>query len=189
MVMNAYVQLGKLENPVKVFDEMQGMGMNPFVSCYIPLITAYIPLLTTAIKLKLTMEKNGINPNAVSYNTIIHGFCKEGKLHDAFKVFHEMKRVNVDPNTEKQRKLPYLVKELDKKNLVPNSSTFSALIKAQCARKNPDRGFQLDKSMVKSNLFPNEDTVKMLILSFLQTDDYDGAFGVFKRDVREAYWA
>ncbi|CAH1413091.1 unnamed protein product [Lactuca virosa] len=116
----------------------------------------------------------------------------------AFKIFHEMKRVNVDPNTVtyntlitacsqsglcnegKTKKAAYLVKELDKKKLVPNSSTFSALIKAQCVRKNPDRGFQLYKSMVKSNCRPNEDTVKMLILSYLQTDDYDGVFSVFR---------
>ncbi|CAH1436089.1 unnamed protein product [Lactuca virosa] len=38
--------------------------------------------------------------------------------------------------------------------------------------------------MVKSNCRPNEDTMKMLILSFLQTDDYDGAFGVFKEMIK-----
>ncbi|CAH1436096.1 unnamed protein product [Lactuca virosa] len=118
------------------------------------------------------MRRSKITINVFTLNMVMNDYVQLGKLENAVQVFDEMQG--------KTKKAAYLVKEHAKKKLVPNSSTFSALIKAQCARKNPDRGFQLYKSMVKSNCRPNEDTVKMLILSFLQTDDYDGAFGVFK---------
>ncbi len=45
------------------------------------------------------MEKNGVHQDVVTLNTLIHGFCKEGKLHEANKVFIEMKAMNVTPNT------------------------------------------------------------------------------------------
>ncbi|XP_024977676.1 pentatricopeptide repeat-containing protein At4g26680, mitochondrial isoform X1 [Cynara cardunculus var. scolymus] len=230
IVINAFCQLGELENAVKVFDEMQDMGFNGSVSSYNTLIAGYVhqSLLTTGIKLKVTMEKNGVRPNAITYNTLIHGFCKEGRLHDAYKLFNEMKSMDVAPNTitynilisgycqagktekgnevfeemlrngikadiltynalllglcneGKTRKAAYLVKELDKKKLVPNSSTFAALIRGQCARKNPDRALKLYKSMLKSGCRPNEHTLKMLMLCFLQNDDYGGVFDVLK---------
>ena len=73
-----------------------------------------------------------------------------------------------------------MVKELDKKKLVPNALTIDALIRGQCVRKNPECGFQLYKSVIKSGCRPNEDTIQMLMSSFVQNDDYDGAFCVFK---------
>jgi pentatricopeptide repeat protein len=125
------------------------------------------------------VDKNGVHQDVVTtLGTLIHGFCKEGKLHEANKVFIEMKAMNVTPNTVtyntlingysqvgnsemgsklyemlrnqvkadiltynalifglckegKTKKAAYLVKELDKDNLVPNASTFSALIYGQ----------------------------------------------------------
>ncbi|MBA0732851.1 hypothetical protein Gogos_016914, partial [Gossypium gossypioides] len=78
----------------------------------------------------------------------------------------------------KTKKAAYLVKELDKDNLVPNASTFSALISGQCVRKNSDRAFQLYKTMIRSGFHPNENTYSMLISTSFKNEDFDGAVQV-----------
>ncbi|KVH92844.1 Pentatricopeptide repeat-containing protein [Cynara cardunculus var. scolymus] len=144
IVINAFCQLGELENAVKVFDEMQDMGFNGKTE--------------KGNEVFEEMLRNGIKADILTYNALLLGLCNEGKT----------------------RKAAYLVKELDKKKLVPNSSTFAALIRGQCARKNPDRALKLYKSMLKSGCRPNEHTLKMLMLCFLQNDDYGGVFDVLK---------
>ena len=62
-----------------------------------------------------------LKTDILTYNALILGLCKERKT----------------------KKAAYLVKELDSKKLIPNSSTFYALISVQCERKNYERAFQL----------------------------------------------
>jgi pentatricopeptide repeat protein len=37
------------------------------------------------------MPKQGLNPNVVTYNTLIGGFCKVGNCKEAIKLFKQMK--------------------------------------------------------------------------------------------------
>ncbi|CAH1436095.1 unnamed protein product [Lactuca virosa] len=190
-----YINQGLLTTAIKLKLTMEKNGISPNAITYNTIIHGFCKegKLHDAFKVLHEMKRVNVDPNTITYNTLITACSQSGKIEKGNQIFEEMIRTGVKPdiltynalllglcNEGKTKKAAYLVKELDKKKLVPNSSTFSSLIKAQCARKYPDRGFQLYKIMVKSNCRPNEDTVKMLILSFLQTDDYDGAFGVFK---------
>ncbi|CAN6915076.1 unnamed protein product [Brassica oleracea var. botrytis] len=65
------------------------------------------------------MVFKGIKRDILTYNALILGLCKQAKT----------------------KKAAHFVKELDKENLVPNSSTFSALIMGQCVRRSADCGF------------------------------------------------
>ncbi|KAK1565506.1 hypothetical protein Q3G72_028238 [Acer saccharum] len=55
-------------------------------------------LLSSAMKLKNSMGKDGLQPNVITFNTLIYGFCKEGKLHEANMMLSGMKSMNVTPN-------------------------------------------------------------------------------------------
>lgn len=79
-----------------------------------------------------------------------------------------------------------MVKELDKGNLVPNASTFSALIAGQCVRNNSERAFLVYRSMVRSGFSPNENTFRMLASAFCKNEDFDGAVQVL-RDMLERF--
>jgi pentatricopeptide repeat protein len=46
------------------------------------------------------MEKKEVHQDVVTFNMLIHGFCKEAKLHEV-KVFIEMRAMNATPNTVK----------------------------------------------------------------------------------------
>ncbi|KAF9669626.1 hypothetical protein SADUNF_Sadunf14G0126900 [Salix dunnii] len=163
LVLSAFCKSGKLEKAVEVLREMESVGITPNVVSYNTLIAGHCNkgLLSIATKLKNLkgkneMLRNGVKTDILTYNALILGLCKEGKT----------------------KKAAFLVKELDKENLVPNASTFSALISGQCARKNSDRAFQLYKSMVRSGCHPNEQTFKMLISAFIENEDFEGAFNV-----------
>ncbi|KAE8075531.1 hypothetical protein FH972_014237 [Carpinus fangiana] len=156
MVMRAYSKLGKLEKALETFREMESMGFRPNTASYNTLIAGHCSkgLLSFAIKLKNSMERSGVQQDVVTSNMLIHGVCKEGKLHEANRVFIEMKAANVTPNIEgKTKNTAYLVKELDKHNLVPNASTFSALF------VDFDGAVQVLKEMFERSMAPNSSTL------------------------------
>ncbi|KAL5993651.1 hypothetical protein ACLOJK_040903 [Asimina triloba] len=72
-------------------------------------------------------QRNGVSVDILAYSALILELCKEGKT----------------------KKASYLVEKLDKENLVPNASTFSALIVGRFKRQNSERAFQLFKIMNK----------------------------------------
>ena len=51
--------------------------------------------LKTLKKLLYQTIKEGKNPNVITFNTMIDGLCKEGKLGDGMKLFFEMSNKNV----------------------------------------------------------------------------------------------
>lgn len=57
-------------------------------------------LMSMAMKFEILSGKNGVSLNDVTYNTLIHGFCKEGQLNEANKIFREMKAAVIAPNVE-----------------------------------------------------------------------------------------
>nr|XP_043622462.1 pentatricopeptide repeat-containing protein At4g26680, mitochondrial [Erigeron canadensis] len=191
----AYVNQGLLTTGMDLKVTMEKNGISADVITYNTLIHGFCKegKMKDAYKLFNEMNRANVAPNTVTFNTLISGYCKAGKTEKGNQVFEEMMRNGFKAdiltynalllglcNEGKTRKAAYLVQELDKKKLVPNASTFAALIRGQCVRRNPERGFQLYKSMRKSGCRPIVDTVKMLMSSFVQNDDYDGVFCLFK---------
>ena len=79
MVIGAFCKLGKLENAVEVFKEMERMGFSTTIASYNTLIVGYCNkgLLCSAVKLKKSMGKDSLQPNVITFNTLIYGFGKE----------------------------------------------------------------------------------------------------------------
>ncbi|KAL0688564.1 hypothetical protein Bca4012_088241 [Brassica carinata] len=75
------------------------------------------------------MVFKGIKRDILTYNALILGLCKQAKT----------------------KKAAHFVKELDKENLVPNSSTFSALIMGQC-NEDFDGAVQVLREMVRRSV-------------------------------------
>ena len=44
------------------------------------------------------MPKQGLNPDVVTYNTLMNELCKMGNVKEAIKLFQQMKGSNVVPN-------------------------------------------------------------------------------------------
>lgn len=199
MMINAFCQLGKLENAIQMFDEMQDMGINPNVSSYNTLISAYISkgLLTTGIKLKSTMEKNGIAPDVITYNTIIHGFCKEGKLSEGYKMFNEMKSMNLAPNTVtynvmisgycqsgKTEKGTQIFEEMLRNGIKADILTYNALLLGLCNEGKTRKAAYLVQELDKKKLVPNSSTFAALIRGQCTRNNPERAFQLYKSMIK-----
>ncbi|GFZ05274.1 tetratricopeptide repeat (TPR)-like superfamily protein [Actinidia rufa] len=192
MFISALCKFGKLEKAVEVFGEMESMGCAPTVASYNTLIAGHC----NQGLLSICHESQDFDGEEWQIMLLLthSSFCKGGKLHETNKHFSMMKGMDVSPNTvtyntliqgynqvgRKTKKAAYLVKELDSKKLIPNSSTFYALISGQCEGKNYERAFQLSKSMIRCGCHPNEHTLKILISTFLENEDFDGAILVLR---------
>jgi pentatricopeptide repeat protein len=52
-----------------------------------------------AMKLLDSMVLVGLKPNGVTYNTLINGYCKTGRVQDALTLFSQMLRTGVAIDT------------------------------------------------------------------------------------------
>jgi len=53
-----------------------------------------------AIKLFDNIAKQGLVPNAITFNTLIDTFCKDGKMEDAFALRKSMLEEGFFPNVQ-----------------------------------------------------------------------------------------
>lgn len=85
------------------------------------------------------MLEKGIQPNIMTYNTIIHGVCKEGRMRDSLKILNEMG------------------------DLVPNNVSYTTLIDGYCREDNLNGGFKLWDEMIIKGLVPGMMTYNVLL--------------------------
>ncbi|XP_006843235.2 pentatricopeptide repeat-containing protein At4g26680, mitochondrial [Amborella trichopoda] len=152
---------GKLHEANKLFCEMKAANVAPNTVTYNSLINGCSEFGDSEMGCQLHMEmvKNGVPVDILTYNSLILGLCKDGKT----------------------RKASYIVKEIgDKEGLVPNASTFAALITGQCKRQNTERAFQLYKTMIRRGYHPNSDTFITLISSFCKNEDFEGGAQILR---------
>ncbi|KAK9950643.1 hypothetical protein M0R45_006120 [Rubus argutus] len=87
------------------------------------------------------MNRRGIKPDHISYNTLICGYSKRGDMNDAFKVRDEMLSIGFNPTL----------------------LTYNALIKGLCKNQEGDLAEGLLKEMVTRGIRPDDSTYYYLI--------------------------
>lgn len=107
------------------------------------------------------MPQKGVDPNIISYNTVLNGFLKKGDEAG----FEE------------------ILKEITKKGLSPNVVTYNCRISALCGKGKSFEAEELLDAMVAKDVYPNRLSFKTLIDAFCKEGegDVDSAMRVFKR--------
>ncbi|KAK6126598.1 hypothetical protein DH2020_039644 [Rehmannia glutinosa] len=101
------------------------------------------------------MRWDGLEPNLVTYTAIILGFCKKGKLDEAFAIFGMLKRLGIEAD----------------------EFTYAILIHGVCRRGDFDLVFQLLDEMEKRGINPGVVTYNTVINGLSKvgrTSDADG---------------
>ncbi|KAK8546760.1 hypothetical protein V6N13_093803 [Hibiscus sabdariffa] len=127
-----YGRSGMFEHAYKVFDEMPKRGLMSF--------NALMGACVNAKKFdkvdgffKELPQKLSIEPNLVSYNTVINAFCEMGSLDSA--------RLMLD--------------EMEKKGVQPDVITFNTLLHSFCKNGRVGDGEKIWGKMVEKNVAPD----------------------------------
>eukprot|EP00210_Caulerpa_lentillifera_P000292 g285.t1 len=115
--------------------------------------------LSTAEKLFKLMIKREVDPDAVTYNTLMNGYLKSGNYGKVFKLFDEMKR----------------------KYITPSSITFGIVIRACAQTGNLRRALRLFNRMKSDHeLIPNEFIYSALLKVCITVKDLKIAQRIFE---------
>nr|TKW20182.1 hypothetical protein SEVIR_4G069100v2 [Setaria viridis] len=107
------------------------------------------------------MWEGGVTPNLVTFNSLVNGLCKPGRMQDARKVFDEIVREGL---------------EMIQKRVLTDVVTFTSLIHAMC-RANLGRAMALMKQMREGGIRMNETA---LIDGFCKKGFLDDALLIMK---------
>nr|AAO64862.1 At5g25630 [Arabidopsis thaliana]BAC41864.1 unknown protein [Arabidopsis thaliana] len=98
-VMNAWSSAGYMEKAAQVFKEMVKAGVKPDAHAYSILAKGYVrakgPKKAEELLETLIVESR---PNVVIFTTVISGWCSNGSMDDAMRVFNKMCKFGVSPN-------------------------------------------------------------------------------------------
>lgn len=113
-----------------------------------------------AEKLLMEMKDGKMEPQLVTYNSMINGYCEVRKMEDAEKMVVEMKARNLEPNlityntlingyskVQKMEEAEKLVVEMKERNIEPDLVTYVNMIKGYVAINKVDDGLELVEEM------------------------------------------
>jgi len=92
------------------------------------------------------MEKQGVRPNVVTYNTVLSRYVKEGKFSQALKLFEEMKSKSMGDEEEEGG---------EQESIKPNLLTYSTLIHGFGKKGEMDRALLLFEDMKNDGITPD----------------------------------
>ncbi|KAK8664831.1 hypothetical protein V6N13_084604 [Hibiscus sabdariffa] len=135
-LMLLYGKAGMFEHAHKLFDEMPELNCQRTVNSLNALLSAYIHSKKfdgVGKLLEELTEKIGIEPNLVSYNTVIKAYCEMGSMDSAVSV----------------------IDTLEKKGLEPDIITFNTLLDGFFSRGQIADGEEIWGLMEKKNVVPD----------------------------------
>ncbi|RVW44758.1 Pentatricopeptide repeat-containing protein [Vitis vinifera] len=125
-----------------------------------------------ALGIQDRMERGGVSPDIVTYNSLIYGFCREGRMREALRLFREIN------------------------GATPNHVTYTTLIDGYCRVNDLEEALRLrevmevegltlvlrygvcnevKKKMLEAGLKPDQFTFKALIHGFCKLHEVDSA--------------
>ncbi|XP_020262243.1 pentatricopeptide repeat-containing protein At1g09820-like [Asparagus officinalis] len=144
--------------------KLSTFSLNPLLSSLIK--THHLNLAQSVFNQMLTSRK--IAPNSITFNTMINGLCKSGKLTKAEDMIKDMKAWGVSPNVVtyntlidgyckrgKMYRADGLVKEMVGFGILPNSVTFNVLIDGYCKDGNLKGGLKFFEEMKRQGVEPS----------------------------------
>ncbi|CAD6229562.1 unnamed protein product [Miscanthus lutarioriparius] len=185
-VLAAYVDTGDFDSLATAFDE-------------IPASQKAEP--SAALDVISLMEKCGLTPDMVSFNSLLNGFYNNGRFDKAEKIWEMMKERNLQPNAKSYNaKLRGLVAEgrmedavavierMQKEGSKPDSVSYNELIRGYCREGRLDDSKKVYEDLVKNGYAPNKGTFETLIPCLVEAGELDLALNccqeIFNRKCR-----
>ncbi|CAH2033668.1 unnamed protein product, partial [Thlaspi arvense] len=170
LVIEGYCRQGLLDEAWGVIKHMLNAGVSPTASTYNIYIRALCEFRSIEDARRLLLDMGA--PDVVSYNTLMHGYVKAGKIAEAFLLFGELRDRNISPSVV----------------------TYNTLMDGLCESGNLEPAQRLKEEMVSQNIYPDVKTYTTLVKGFVKNGNlamatavYDEMLGKGIRPDRYAY--
>eukprot|EP00933_Yihiella_yeosuensis_P071182 TRINITY_DN79387_c0_g1_i1.p1 TRINITY_DN79387_c0_g1~~TRINITY_DN79387_c0_g1_i1.p1 ORF type:complete len:954 (+),score=224.23 TRINITY_DN79387_c0_g1_i1:150-3011(+) len=182
----------------KVYDEMMALKLGFTVVTFNSLIDvcARSGEMNRVQPLMEDMTKTGIEPNVITYSTVLKGYCSANRLDEAFMILEEMKRnSNLRPDEVTYNTLldgcarqglfdrgMSVLTEMRTAGVSPSNFTLSVLVKLATRSKRTNKAFELcDEISKEFRLRLNIHVYNNLIQACISNNDHRRSHSVFEQ--------
>ncbi|XP_039002765.1 pentatricopeptide repeat-containing protein At1g62930, chloroplastic-like [Hibiscus syriacus] len=182
MLIRALCKFGEWRLTTKFFENMIGSEISPDAVTFNSMIdclckegksskaSEILELMTRKGKenrrshtmLELMCQRN-VKSDAITYNSLIHGFCYSGKWEEATSLLHRMMNERVDPDV----------------------ATFNSFINALCGEKRTKEANTMLELLCQRNVKPEVVTYNSLIHGFCHSGKWEEAMSLLDRMMNE----
>ncbi|KAF9626148.1 hypothetical protein IFM89_031275 [Coptis chinensis] len=205
-LINGLCQEGDIDRAMEVFNEATVNGTKPNIVVYNSVIKGLCQqgLILQALNLLDEMFENGCSPNmwtynivinglyAVSFGTVIHGFCESGDVEGAYKLFMKMEQqvhilhtaatYNIMINAFSEKLNVHMAEklfhEMGHKGCIPDGFTYRALIDGFSQKGNIDTGYKFLVEMIDKGYTPSLTTFGRILNCFCANHRVSDAVGI-----------
>ncbi|PNT61237.1 hypothetical protein BRADI_5g12557v3 [Brachypodium distachyon] len=186
---------GRMENAVKMFNEMRDTGVNPNAVVFTTLIDAHCKEgnVNAGMDLYQDMRVRGVMPDLVAYNALVNGLCRARNLKAAESIVEEMKNAGLKPDKVtyttlidgccKDGKLDMAMdikQKMAEKEVSLDEVTYTALISGLSKAGRPVDAERVLREMMEAALEPDNTTYTMVIDAFCRKGDVKTGFKLLK---------
>ncbi|KAI7987929.1 Pentatricopeptide repeat-containing protein [Camellia lanceoleosa] len=159
---------GNVEKGLCLMEKMESSNLKPSLVSYASLLKVFCNsgLMETSLDMFYKLRASGYKCDQTAYdklingfsmqvtcNSIVHGYCREGRVYEILQLINEMRD----------------------QGILPNRCTYNAVISRLCKEKKPEKAWELIPVMLKSNLLPEAVIYSTIIDGF----DMKKAWGLF----------
>ncbi|KAK7277216.1 hypothetical protein RIF29_18367 [Crotalaria pallida] len=159
-VMRRFVGAGQWEDAVRIFDDLQTLGLEKNTETMNLLLDTLCKeeFVEQAREIYLELKQH-IAPNAHTFNIFIHGWCKIRRVDEAHWTIQEMKGYGCRPCV----------------------ISYSTIIQCYCEEQNFDRVYEILDEMQSQDCSPNVVTFTTIMHSLAKAEKFEEALQVVER--------
>ncbi|KAK9907037.1 hypothetical protein M0R45_002490 [Rubus argutus] len=190
-LVSLYGKAGMFDNAQKTFDEMPERNCARTVLSFNALLGACVKSKKFDMVEKIfgeVPEKLSIEPDLVSYNTMVKAFCEMGSFDSAVLMIQEMEKKGVKPDVitfntildclygnKRFSDAEKIWGQMVEKNIVPNIRSYNAKLLGLALEKRTKEGAQLVEELRNIGVKPDVFSFNALIKGFVNEGDLDEA--------------
>ncbi|KAE9459025.1 hypothetical protein C3L33_09071, partial [Rhododendron williamsianum] len=160
VLIDAYCRNGRMDEALRMKDEMLGLGLEMNLFICNSIINGYCKLgqVHEAEGLVISMSSWKLKPDSYTYNTLLDGYCREGHTTEAFSICDKMIEEHIEPSIV----------------------TYNTLLKGLCRRGAFADALQLWHLLLKRGVALNEVSYGIILDGFLKMENSEGALMLWK---------
>ncbi|KAM7250498.1 hypothetical protein ACFE04_022381 [Oxalis oulophora] len=190
-----------VQKAVQVLEEMPKYGCEPDEYVFGCLLDALCKNGSVKEAAKLFEEMSErFNPNLRQFTSLLHGWCREGKLMEAKHVLVQMRKAGFEPDVVVYNNLLYgyakagkmadasaLLEEMKNKSCYPNENSYTILIQAHCGMEKMEEAMRVLLEMERNGCKADVLTYTTLISGFCKLGKINEGYEILDKMIQNRY--